>query len=170
MSKKNTDIRTSNEKHTNRPVEARPFSISLPTHGGADQSHRDSTNINSIIAAFSATGAQPPLSAQQGHYGDFVAAPDLHEAYEAVYRSEQAFAELPAEVRAAALNNPIQFIEMLDDPYGRELLSSAGLVLDEVPDQAGAKPSSQAPPEAAPAAAPPATEPPPGGAKDTPLT
>lgn len=155
---------------SSRSITDRPHAISLPTHGGADQSHRDSTNINSIIAAFTTNGAQVPLSQQQGHYGNFAAAPSLHEAYEAVFASEQAFAELPSEVRAAALNNPIQFVEMLDDEYGRELLTSAGLVLGEAPDQAGAKPPSQAQAEPAPDAAPPANEPPEGGAKDTPTT
>ncbi|AXL15419.1 internal scaffolding protein [Microviridae sp.] len=103
------------------------FRTHIGTHGGADQSARDSTNINTIVAQYHATGIPPAVRQGQGVFGDFSQAPDFHAAYNLVHAAQAAFEELPSRVREAALNNPVQLMEMLDDPNGLVLLRDAGL-------------------------------------------
>lgn len=114
--------------------------------GGADQSHRDSTDINSILANFMQTGQMHSVNRSKPLYGDFSNSRDLHQALNIVRDAEASFAMLPASVRQAALNDPTVFLDMVEDDTQLQHLIDAGLVLSE--DQAG--PPHPKPPAAAP--------------------
>lgn len=147
--KKNSDQADQVEPATS----SRPHALNLPTHGGADQSHRGLTNINLIIAEFQNTGALPQPAGGSARYADFSSASDLQTAFNLAHDAQDAFDDLPSAVRNAAMNNPVQFAEMLNDPEGIEILKKAGLA-----DEAKTPPSPE--PPTLPKAPPEPAEPP----------
>lgn len=140
----------------NRSIEDRPFSTKLNSEGGADQAQADSCNINIIVERCKQGGTQPSITRGQGTFGDFSSAPTLHEAYEAVYAASAAFEQLPSAVREAALNNPVQLVEMLDDLEGQKILALAGLDIFDIPPVQGetTTPSKENPAQDSPEAKP----------------
>lgn len=144
-----------------KPYERERVSLSLSTEGGADQSHRDLVDINSVIARFRATGMLDHVSRRQPLYADVSDAADLHTQLNRVRLAEARFAALPARVRSVANNDPVQFLEMLADEHGTQLLVDAGLQIE--PE--GESVSSPSQPVSKAAAPPPetSTEPPNGG-------
>lgn len=92
-----------------------------------EQHHRDEVNINKIIAKYEKTG-QMPLRSGVPTYGDFTGMVDFHSAKQAVIDVEEAFMELPAEVRKRFRNDPGELLEFLDDEKNREEAIELGLV------------------------------------------
>ena len=80
------------------------------------QQFREETDINFIVRNFLRTGQLPVVSAQ-GIYGDFLNAPDsFHEAKQRLIDAEDAFFDLPADIRARFKNDPGALLEFLQDP------------------------------------------------------
>lgn len=74
------------------------------------QSHRDSADINTIIARFT-RGDVSALSARQGQYGDFTDFPKTYaEAQQKMIDATNLFMSLPVEERAQYNHNPAEFI------------------------------------------------------------
>nr|UXQ88004.1 MAG: internal scaffolding protein [Microvirus sp.] len=94
---------------------------------GADQSHAAETNINNIVAQFQTDGVSPMVNPKDPLYGDFTAPMDLQSAITRSTDAREAFAALPAHVRAAADNDPVEFLAMVEDPEGMTILKKAGL-------------------------------------------
>lgn len=120
--------------------------LKLSTEGGADQSHAADTNINSIMAKYVSTGGVTHLNAKEPLYGDFSNGESLHTHINRVREAEATFGLLPANVRSAAHNDPVRFIDMVNDTDGRELLEAAGMTFGEPeePSPAPTIPPSQA--------------------------
>lgn len=116
------------------------------------QSFRDACDINNIVDQHRKTGLITHVNDKTPLYGDFSEANDLHTAMERVSAAEASFDALPSAVRAAAENNPVRFLEMLDDEDQAKLLAKAGLVFDPEAPPAAAPPSPHEPsdPETAP--------------------
>lgn len=134
-----------------RPVSERPHSLKLSRERGADQSAKDAANINTMMAQYQSGGAVPASNQAQATFGDFSATLDLHAAYEVVHRATEAFEGLDSHVRAAAMNSPVQFNHMLDDPHGREMLAVAGLdLLVDAEDSSNPPSEAEEPPAPAP--------------------
>lgn len=68
-----------------------------------------------------------------GRYGNFESARDLYTAMCLVKDAQQAFRELPAEVRDYVDNDPVQLLELVHDPERIDECRELGLV----PQQAG---------------------------------
>ncbi|WNK14153.1 MAG: internal scaffolding protein [Microvirus sp.] len=90
-------------------------------------SEQPSTDINEIVRQFGLTGQLPdnPLPPQ---YGDFSDVLDYHTALTAIRRSEEAFADLPAALRARFSNDPGQLVEFLADEANRTEAAQLGLI------------------------------------------
>lgn len=103
----------------------------LSQEGGANQADASAANINNIVAQFQATGVQPTVNRHTPLYGDFSEAMDLHHAINTSRAAVAHFESLPSGVRAAADNDPVNFIAMVQDEEGSRILSEAGLVVDD---------------------------------------
>lgn len=130
------------------------------------QSEAAETDINEIVAKYQSKGVITHVNKRAPFYGDDTQAVSLQKAFDVVMTAADAFDSLPAAVRKAAGNDPVEFLQMCQDEDQVELLRNAGLdlELERVPaDQADqvladldTPPSKPAPvrPAAAPAAAP----------------
>lgn len=112
------------------------------------QSEGPAQNLNSIMAKYQATGVHPPVRPNQPLYGDFTGPKDLHEMILRVDAAQAHFDALPAAVRKACHNDPVEFLEKFDE-QDTELLVELGLVVEEVDDQAEQSPDPK--PDDAPA-------------------
>lgn len=130
----------------------------LTSDGGAEQSHRESVNINSVLANYMGNGARPAIRRGQPFYADVSDPMDLQRAMELVADALDRFMDLPAAVRSVAGNSPLRFIAMLEDELGVAQLKAAGLeFVDEEIDEPEAPPSQASSPS--PAAQPDAEAP-----------
>lgn len=109
----------------------------------AQQQFKDECDINNIMERFGLTGELPasPLPPQ---YGDFSGVLDYHSAMNAVLAAQDAFAELPATMRARFENDPYQLIRFLDDPNNRDEALALGLIDSKEPRAAMPEPSEPA--------------------------
>jgi len=126
------------------------------------QAHKDECDINLIIKRHADTGAISHLNPQAPRFGDFATPYDLKSAIDAVNEAAHTFEQLPAEVRQAAANSPVQFLEMLEDDDGRDELAAAGLDIS-VPERAQDDKKTLIPQTGPPAPKDPAPEDPPKG-------
>ncbi|AXL15414.1 internal scaffolding protein [Microviridae sp.] len=142
----------------------------MSREGGADQSHRDATNINAILARYEESGQITHVKLGEPVYGDFTTMPEYHHAMTAVVSAQGNFERLPAEVREACLNDPGFFLDLLQSPEGQQRLIDAGLDLERAhpddPEPGLPDPPSPAVPDPAAQPDPPA-EPDSGGTTPT---
>lgn len=87
----------------------------------AVQSEKDDADINTIVKRFGLTGGMP-ANPRVPSYGDFVGVDDFRSAMETVRNAQEAFMELPAEVRARFGNDPQTYME-----FCTELAPEGGL-------------------------------------------
>jgi hypothetical protein len=92
------------------------------------QSHRDSTDINLIIAQYDRTGILVHLNKAEAQYADVSEMGDYQDALDTVRNAEQAFMELSSAQRKIFNNSAAQFLDAAHDPDKRELLEQAGLI------------------------------------------
>ena len=130
------------------------------------QSEAAETDINAIVRKYQTTGVITHVNKRAPFYGDDTQAVSLQQAFEVAMTAADAFESLPAAVRKASGNDPVEFLRMVQDEDQVELLRQAGLdlELERVPadqadqvladlDQKPAPASTAAAPAAAPAPA-----------------
>lgn len=98
------------------------------------QSFRDEVDINSLVARYRQTGIMPHTRTRTPLYGDFSMAQDLQATLDTVRTTNESFMALPAAVREAANNSPVQLLEMLATDEGISQLEAQGLILSDDPD------------------------------------
>lgn len=108
------------------------------------QAPAEETDINFIVKRHT-QGARVPLNPRTPHYGDFSKAVDLTAAHELWAAAEDDFMSLPADVRTAANNDPVRFLEMLASEQDTQELIDAGLAVEEPPE--GAETGGPPPPQ-----------------------
>lgn len=91
------------------------------------QSDRDLVDINRIIAELVSGGPAPIMNRGEPSFADVSSSTDLQTHINIARQVETDFAKLPAAVRSAANNNPVQFLEMIVHPDGQIALHEAGL-------------------------------------------
>lgn len=106
--------------------------------GLTEQSHRDSCDINRIMANYEKTGLVPVNSSAVPRHGDFTYAGDYHEAMNMLIAAQDSFMDLPAHVRKEYDNDPARFLDALEDPTEKAKLVALGVFIDDqvpkVPD------------------------------------
>lgn len=135
----------------------------FPEKSLTKQAPADECNINTIMARFEKTGMIEHTNKYQGDYGDFTEVQDFHTSILQVMAAREAFATLPAKVRARFENDPGGFIAFVDDPENIEEMMDMGLLpprpIAEGPEGpvagniAGSPPQTPAPTPGEPAAA-----------------
>ena len=94
----------------------------VPIDGRTQNSFKDETDINKILAKAQKTGTVSHLAKHALSYGDFSDVPDLLEAQNRLVRGREIFAELPSEVRKEFGNDMFSFFEYVNDPANKESL------------------------------------------------
>lgn len=94
------------------------------------QSQAEDADINVILKRFGVTG-QMPVSARAVTYQDFEGIFDFRTALEAVRAGEEAFMQLPAEIRSRFSHDPQVFVEFCSDPANLPELRKLGLAKEE---------------------------------------
>ena len=113
--------------------------VSLTVQDAADE-----CDINYIVRRYGITG-QLPTALHPPTYGDFVGISDYQTALNAINAADDAFMEMPANVRSRFDNDAGKFVEFCSDPANRDEMLKLGLLDPAVV----AKPGSSASPGAA---------------------
>lgn len=97
------------------------------TPSKTQQHFAEECDINTIVRRFGLTG-QLPTAVRMPTYGDFQNVPTYQEAMNAIRAADEAFMEMPAEVRARFNNDPASFVDFCSDPANKEEARKLGLV------------------------------------------
>lgn len=93
----------------------------------AQQHARDECDINTIVRRFGLTG-ELPSNVRSPTYGDFADATDYHTALNAVIAADNAFMQLPADIRTRFNNDAGAFVDFVSDDSNRAEAEKLGLV------------------------------------------
>lgn len=99
------------------------------------QSHAADANINNIVRKFGVTKTVP-ISKTIPKYADYDGVFDYRTAVEMVMAGEEAFAQVPATIRARFHNDPGAFIEFCQNPQNKDELQKLGLakIIEPTPE------------------------------------
>lgn len=126
-----------------------------PTHEGlhcceeslTKQSFKEECDINVILRRFEQTGQAPELR-QQGHYGDFSDVPTYQESLNIVIQAHEMFDAQPSKIRDRFANDPIKFLEFVNDPQNKDEMYTLGLAVKPTTSHQSPTPSSESSPDA----------------------
>lgn len=102
--------------------------LSCPEPTLAQQSAKEECDINTIVRRFGLTG-ELPSGVRAPQYGDFTEATDYHTAMNAVISANNAFMQLPADVRARFNNDAGAFVDFCSDDKNRAEAKALGLIV-----------------------------------------
>jgi phage internal scaffolding protein len=101
--------------------------LSCPEPTLAQQHAKDETDINTIVRRFGLTG-ELPNNVRVPRYGDFTMVSDYQTAMNMVMEANEAFMQLPAEVRSRFNNDPGALVDFISDESNRAEAAKLGLV------------------------------------------
>lgn len=101
----------------------------------AQQQFAEEVDINTIVKRFGLTG-QLPTSLRVPEIGDFDQVNDYHTALNMLIEADDAFMQMPADIRERFQNNAGNFVEFVSDEKNREQCKQWGLLRPETPRQA----------------------------------
>lgn len=102
--------------------------LSCPEPTLAQQHAREETDINTIVRRFGLTG-ELPNNVRVPRYGDFTAVSDYQTAMNMVMEANEAFMQLPADVRSRFNNDPGALVDFMSDDSNRAEAEKLGLVV-----------------------------------------
>lgn len=91
-----------------------------------DASQAKATDVNYIMSQYLKTGDKRLLEKRAGQYADLSQIGDLSEALMQIQIANEAFMDLPAQLRARLNNDPVLFIDYLNDPANKEEATKLG--------------------------------------------
>lgn len=118
----------------------------------AQQQFKDDVDINVLLERFKVTG-QLPQGVRVPVYGDFTGVTDFQSAQKAVLEAQDAFMQLPAQLRNRFNNSPQAFLEFCSDEANLPEMRKLGLAVAEKQVAAPAAGSGTEPPPAGAATA-----------------
>jgi phage internal scaffolding protein len=95
--------------------------------GRTKQSHKDECDINRVLRNYDKTGLLTHVNNASKNYGDFTQVNEYRESLDLVREANEAFSEIPAEIRKEFNNNPGEFFEFVTNPANNEKLVEMGL-------------------------------------------
>lgn len=87
----------------------------------------EEADINTLVKRFNLTG-QLPTNVRMPEYGDFTGVYDFQTAMNAIALANEAFDQMPADVRARFHNDPHEFVDFVADEANRAEATKMGLV------------------------------------------
>lgn len=117
------------------------------------QHFAEECDINTIVRRFGITG-ELPTGVRMPTYADYSNVVDFHTAMNAIAKANEAFDEMPVEVRARFHHDPGEFVDFCSQESNRSEAIKLGLVLPQAVDLANSAPAAKPPisPTEAPAA------------------
>lgn len=97
------------------------------------QSFAEEADINTIVKRFNLTG-QLPQDVRMPTYADFEGILTFHDAMNAVRDAQEAFFELPAELRSRFGNDPGAYVDFCSDPKNQDEAVKLGLAKPKAPE------------------------------------
>ena len=91
------------------------------------QSFKKECDINNIMRTYRETGQITHISQKHPVYGDLIAASDFHTNQNKIIAAQEAFNEIPSEIRAEFDNDPALFLEFAQNPENIEEMREMGL-------------------------------------------
>lgn len=93
------------------------------------QAFKEECDINEILKrAANGQDLSGSISSRVAQYGDFTQFPDFHESMNVVARAQEAFMELPWQVRERFANDPGKFVEFCQDEKNYDEAVKLGLL------------------------------------------
>ena len=92
------------------------------------QQFKDECDINKIMSKYQTTGEFTHITSKQGIYADFSDITDYREMLHTVKYAQEAFSQLPAQVRARFKNDPHELLEFIQNPENYEEGVQLGLL------------------------------------------
>jgi hypothetical protein len=104
--------------------------LACPEDTLTQQHDKDEADINVLVRRFGITGELPQVTVTPV-YSDFIeAVGDYHSAMNLIVQADQAFMELPAEVRLRFNNNAGAFVDFASDPDNLDEMREMGLAIN----------------------------------------
>lgn len=97
------------------------------------QSFREECDINTLIYRFGLSGSLPQ-GLRAPTYGDFSGVDDYQSAMNSIIAADDAFMQMPANVRARFNNSAHEFVNFCSDSKNRDEAVKLGLVLPQAVD------------------------------------
>lgn len=126
MSKSSVFLRTPYNYDTNQVSDETGLFCDEPSL--AQQNAKEECDINTIVRRFGLTG-ELPTGVRAPQYGDFTEATDYHTAMNAVISANNAFMQMPADIRARFNNDAGAFVDFCSDDKNRDEAKELGLIL-----------------------------------------
>lgn len=124
-------------------VDRKRLALAFQGPGRTKQSHKDECDINRIMAKFKVTGAIEHRNEYEGTYGE-ISDVDFTTAMQLITTAQQAFDDLPSNLRKKFGNDPTNYLEFVQDPENLEEMYDLGLAT-RPPRQANAPIQESAP-------------------------
>jgi phage internal scaffolding protein len=107
------------------------------------QSFKAECDINNIVRDFTPQymAELTMMNLQSGKYQDLPDQTDYQMALEQLRQTDEAFASLPAKIRARFDNDPAQFLEFFQNPDNQQEMIDLGLAFDTRPPPPPEEPS-----------------------------
>lgn len=121
-----------------------------------DQSWKQSSDINNIMAQYMKTGLLPETQGRIGQYIDNTLMVPLEVAHKRLTEAKELFYELPAQVRRLMDNDPTRLDSFLTDPDNYDILVKHEIIIPRPQKNSKVEPVAPADP---PAVAPSETKP-----------
>jgi phage internal scaffolding protein len=103
------------------------FQIDCSDSNLVEQHHKDSCDIDNILAKYTSTGVITHGSTKTPRYGDFSGPSDYLEACLIVKQAEDSFMNLPSSIRSQFDNDPAKFMDFCMNPENKDDLVNMGL-------------------------------------------
>lgn len=100
------------------------------------QSARDASDINTIVARWRKDHVVPMTPGKRPMYGDFTTASDFQETLHRLHMAEEEFLALPSAVRNLCDNDPGKFLDLVHQEEGLKALVDVGFAPELAPETA----------------------------------
>lgn len=124
------EFRKAYDNHSERRV-----SILFEDESRAEQSSLEETDINTIVRRFGLTG-QLPTGLRAPTYGDYLEVSDYHTAMNAIAQANEAFEQMPADIRTRFDNDPGKFVDFCSNEANAAEAAKLGLVMPKAAELA----------------------------------
>lgn len=95
--------------------------------GRTKQDHKDMCDINQLLRHYDRTGLITHVNNAVAHYGDYTEVNEYQESLNIVMKAQNAFGELPSDVRSFFKNDPGAFMEFATNPENHSKMVDLGL-------------------------------------------
>jgi phage internal scaffolding protein len=98
-----------------------------PEETRTEQHHREAASVTNILKQYDKTGILTNVNQAKAMYGDFTEVNEYQESLNLVIRAQDAFDEMPSDIRKRFHNDPGEFLEFVTNPDNQEEMVTLGL-------------------------------------------